>query len=182
LDLLMALNEMELVSVAISVTADNDTTRRNLEPRASSIESRLKTISKLAEKKIPIHGMLAPIIPGINDNQLFNMVRLVADEGAKTASYQIVRLNGELQDIFANWLEENLPNRKDKVLNAIRSCHGGQLNDSRFGMRMKGEGRLAEIIHKQFKLAYSKYFSNPEKTELRCDLFSPIVNGQLRLW
>ncbi|MFZ1255252.1 MAG: PA0069 family radical SAM protein [Saprospiraceae bacterium] len=182
LDILTDLNNLKLCSIAISVTADNDKTRRTLEPRASSIESRLKTISKLAENKIPIHGMLAPIIPGINDSQLFNMLRLTSEAGANTASYQIVRLNGDLQAIFNNWLEVNIPERKAKVLNAIRSCHGGQLNDSRFGLRMKGEGSISEIINQQFKLAYAKFFPNPQKANLRCDLFCPIINGQLRLW
>jgi DNA repair photolyase len=182
LDLLIALNELTLCSVAVSITASTDVTRRIMEPRASTIESRMKIVKTLSENKIPVHVMLAPIIPGINDTELITMVKNVSALGANSASYQIVRLNGDLQPIFENFLSLQLPDRKEKVLNAIKSCHDGQLNDSRFGLRMKGEGNVAQIIKQQFKLAYSKYFPNPKKIELRKDLFSPVINGQMRIW
>ncbi|MBK6573005.1 MAG: hypothetical protein IPG21_11120 [Saprospiraceae bacterium] len=84
--------------------------------------------------------MLAPIIPGVNDGN-FDMVKQVAEAGAKTASYQIVRLNGDLQPIFGHWLEEQFPDRKERILNSIRSSRR-RTGDSRFGTRMKGEETL----------------------------------------
>ncbi len=182
LDLLKELSKLHLCAVAVSITASTDQTRRIMEPRASTIDSRWKIIRTLSEHKIPVHAMLAPIIPGINDSELFKMVQTAAEHGANSTSYQIVRLNGDLQAIFENFLTKQLPDRKDKVLQAIKSCHDGQLNDSRFGLRMKGRGNVADIIKQQFKLAHSKYFTNSTKTELRKDLFSPIINGQLRIW
>lgn len=182
LDLLSKLNESELCSVAISLTAANDKTRRIMEPRASSIQSRLKLMQILSRAGIPVHAMIAPVIPGINDAEIFSMLKLAANAGANSASYQIVRLNGDLQIIFENFLDQQFPDRKEKILNQIRACHGGKLSDSRFGMRMKGEGKIAEMINRQFKLAYSKYFPHPVKVNLRSDLFSPIRNGQMNIW
>lgn len=182
LDLLKELNALQLCSVAISITAAHDATRRIMEPRASSIDSRLKIVRILSDHKIPVHAMFAPIIPGINDSELISMIKTASDHGAGSASYQIVRLNGDLQPIFENFLSEQLPDRKEKVLNAIKSTHDGQLSDSRFVTRMKGNGEIAKIINLQFKLAYSKYFVDPKKVELRKDLFSPIINGQLKIW
>ncbi len=182
LDLLVELSKLNLCSIAISITAATDLTRRIMEPRASTIESRLKIVKIFSENKIPVHAMFAPTIPGINESELINMVKIASENGANSASYQIVRLNGDLQAIFENFLTERLPARKDKVLNAIKSCHDGHLNDSRFGLRMKGNGNVTLIIRQQFKLAYSKYFPNPQKIELRKDLFSPVINGQLRIW
>jgi len=181
LDVLLALNSLNLVSVAISVTASQDATRRIMEPRASTIESRLKAIIKLKEAGIPVHAMLAPIIPGINDNELMNMVKLTADAGASSASYQIVRLNGELPVLFGTWLVAQYPDRKQRILNAIRDSHQGQLNDSSFKTRMKGSGTIADSIRQQFKLAYKRHYPNPQKVNLNTDLFIRIKNGQLPL-
>ena len=182
LDILKELNSNKLVSVAISVTASQDTTRRIMEPRASTIESRLKVIAKLKESEIPVHAMLAPIIPGINDTELMKMVHITADAGASSASYQIVRLNGELPVLFESWLDHHYPDRKDRILNAIRESHQGQLNDSNFKTRMKGSGSIADSIRQQFKLAYKRSYPNPQKPNLRTDLFQRIKNGQLVIW
>ncbi|MBK6573002.1 MAG: hypothetical protein IPG21_11105, partial [Saprospiraceae bacterium] len=54
LDLLGELNDLHLVQVAISVAA-HDRTRRVMEPRASTIASRFRTIRLLAERGIPVH-------------------------------------------------------------------------------------------------------------------------------
>lgn len=182
LSVLSELNSLNLVSVAISITASEDKTRRIMEPRASTIESRLQTISKLRASGIPVHAMLAPIIPGINDSELMEMVKLTADAGASSASYQIVRLNGQLPELFGAWLDEQYPDRKQRILNAIKECHQGQLNDSNFKTRMKGSGTLSDSIRQQFKLAYKRYYPNPQKVTLRTDLFIRIKNGQLPLW
>ena len=182
LDLLGELNDLHLVQVAISVTAAHDRTRRVMEPRASTIASRFRTIRLLAERGIPVHGMLAPIIPGVNDMEIFDMVKQVAEAGAKTASYQIVRLNGDLQPIFGHWLEEQFPDRKERILNSIRSSHGGELGDSRFGTRMKGEGNIADIIRQQFKLAHSSFMPKTERQSLRTDLFRPVRGNMRELW
>ena len=182
LDVLLALNSLNLVSVAISVTASQDSTRRIMEPRASTIESRLNAISKLRDAGIPVHAMLAPIIPGINDAELMNMVKLTAVAGASSASYQIDLLNGEMPVLFGTWLDAQYPDRKQRILNAIRDSHQGQLNDSSFKTRMKGSGTIADSIRQQFKLAYIRHYPNPQKVSLRTDLFIRIKNGQLPLW
>jgi len=182
LDLLDQLNQFNLVRVAISVTASQDATRRIMEPRASSILSRLSTIRLLSKLDIPVHAMLAPIIPGINSHEIFEMVSACADAGAKTCSYQIVRLNGDLQQIFEDWLEIQMPEKKDKVFNQIKSCHGGSLSDSRFKIRMKGEGNMADIIKQQFLLAKTKYFQPIELPAMNLELFRPPIKGMRSLW
>ncbi len=182
LDLLISLNKKQLCSVAISLTSFDDSLRRVLEPRASSIASRFKTIKELCQHKIPVHIMMAPIIPGLNDIEIFKILEHSSKLGANSASYQIVRLNGDLQEIFNTFLDKQFPNQKNKIINAIKSCHNDRLSDSRFGLRMKGEGNVAEMIRQQFHLAYNKYFPKSIKTKLRTDLYNPIKNGQMSLW
>lgn len=177
LDILTELSRLNLVKIAISITAATDKVRRIMEPRASSIQSRIQTIETLSENNIPVHAMLAPIIPSINDHEIFDMVRLAAESGAMTSSYQLVRLNGDLETIFSDWLEKNFSEKSTRILNQIKSCHGGSVNNSKFGVRFKGEGPIAQMIRQNFKLAYSKYFKPAETLNLDSTLFKPYRNG-----
>lgn len=70
----------------------------------------------------------------------------------------MVRLNGAIGGIFEDWLKKNFPDRVNKVWNQIADLHGGEVNDSRFGRRMAGEGNLADIIHQLYRHAKKKYY------------------------
>lgn len=182
LDLLKKMAEHKLLHVAISVTTLDDDLRQVLEPRTASIPSRLKTIRALSTNGIPVFAMLAPIIPGLTDHELFDLTKAVAEAGASGAGMQIVRLNGEIALIFEDWVRKTHPDRADKILNKIRECHGGQLGDSRFGKRMRGEGNIAEIIQKQFQLAKKKFLKDKKLPSFDLDLHEPFKTGQLRLF
>ena len=84
--------------------------------------------------------MLAPIIPGINSHEILNLAKAVSENGACSIAFTMVRLNGAIGEIFSNWIKKALPDRADKVLHQIQECHGGNLNDGRFGIR--GSSRL----------------------------------------
>ena len=182
LDLLKALNEFGLVGVHISVTSLNPDTRRLLEPRTTTMTQRLRTIEKLTEAVIPVNAMLAPIIPGINSHELIGLARAVADAGARSFGLNVVRLNGAIGDIFTHWIRKAMPERAEKVLSQIRSCHGGTLNDSRFGIRNKGEGPLAQQIHGMAEICQKKYFSGREFPALNTSLHQEYKTGQLKLF
>ncbi len=157
IDILKDLNSLGLVKVAISINTLNESLRRKLEPRTASVKERLKTMAFLAKEGIPVMAMVAPVIPGLNDHEIIEIVRRAALMGAGKARYIVVRLNGDVATIFKDWLSKAYPDRSRKVISKIELCHGGKLNDSRFGMRMKGEGKIAEIIADQFRLAVRKF-------------------------
>lgn len=75
-----------------------------------------------------------------------------------------------------------MPDRADRVLNRIRDCHGGNLNESRFGKRMRGEGEIANVIHNQAKLAKKQYFAGKEWPAYNLELHEQAKNPQLRLF
>ena len=157
LDLIQELQKHNLVQVAISVTSLNEEVRRAMEPRTSTTQKRLQTIRTLAGAGIPVRAMLAPIIPGLTDHELPGLIKAVSEAGATTASYMVVRLNGALGPLFADWINKAFPERASKVLKQIGELHGGQLNDSRYGTRMKGEGAYADMINKLFHQSRKKY-------------------------
>jgi DNA repair photolyase len=182
LDILEALNRDNLVRVHISVTSLDKETRRMLEPRTATTAQRLKTIEVLAGAGIPVNAMLAPIIPGLNSHELLPLARAVSEAGARSFGLTVVRLNGAVGEVFTTWIRNALPGKAEKVLSQIRACHGGNLNDSRFGVRNKGEGAVAEHIHHMARIARRRYFGEPDSSPLNTDLHARYKTGQLTLF
>ena len=181
LDLLKALAEQNLVSVAISITTLNENLRRTMEPRTASVKNRLETIKQLADNNIPVMAMMAPIIPSLNSHEILPLAKKVAEMGASNLGYTMVRLNGAVEEIFTQWIEEHYPDRAKRVLNQIKGAHGGTTSDSRFGTRMRGEGNAAEMIKSQIVLARKKYGLDRKMNNLDTSLFIP-GGGQLSLF
>ncbi len=182
LDILKKMSDLDLVHVSISITSLDEDLRRVLEPRTASVQSRLFTVQKLSEMGIPVNVMFAPIIPGLNDHEVFKVAEWTARLGARSMGYTMVRLNGDVAVIFEDWLRKNFPDRADKVLNKIKSCHGGQVEDHRFGTRMRGEGNIAEIIRSTVQLARRKFFEGRETPPYNLSLHEQLKNPQLSLF
>jgi DNA repair photolyase len=153
IDLLSELARHDAAVVAISLTTLDDGLRRVMEPRTSRPTRRLAAIEALAGAGIPAGVMTAPIIPGLNDHELPALLSAAGRAGATFAAYVPVRLPYAVRPLFEDWLERHFPERKEKVLNRIRSMRGGELNDPRFGSRMRGEGLFAEHIAQLFSIS-----------------------------
>ncbi len=152
IDLLTDLAHKNLIKVFVSVTSLSEETRKKLEPRTVTAPQRLKVVEELSKQGIPVGVNVAPIIPGLTDHEIPAILKESATHGALWANYIIVRLNGQIGDIFHNWLSVNYPDRSDKIWHAIQSCHQGNVNSSVFGQRMKGSGKISEIIRDTFRL------------------------------
>jgi DNA repair photolyase len=157
LELLKELAAHSLVHVMVSITGLNEDTRLLLEPRTATYQNRLKVVNQLSKEGIPVGIMAAPLIPGINSHEVSAIIEAAAANGARTAGMTIIRLNGAIGGIFKDWLFKSFPDRADKVWNQIIECHGGTVNDSRFGTRMRGEGKIAEAIVAMFRNARKKH-------------------------
>jgi DNA repair photolyase len=153
LDLLAALAERRLCSVAVSLTTLDDDLKRVLEPRAAGPRVRLRVIRELTAAGVPVTVLLAPVIPALNDQELEALVGAAADAGASNAAFMLLRLPHELGALFEQWLREHYPQRADRVLNLMRELRDGRLNDPRFGHRMRGEGPYAALLAARFAAA-----------------------------
>lgn len=153
LDLLAALAEQRLVSVAISLTTLDDDLKRSLEPRAPSGRARLRTIRALREAGVPVAVLCAPMIPMINDHELERLLAAARDAGARFGGYVLLRLPHEVAPLFEEWLQQHMPARAAHVMSLIRQMRGGARYDSRFGIRMRGEGVFAQLLARRFALA-----------------------------
>jgi DNA repair photolyase len=182
LDILKELAKLNLIRVNISITSLSEETRRILEPRTASIKQRLKTVETFSANGIPVNVMVAPIIPFINSHEILPIVKTVSEAGAYSVGYTIVRLNGAIAEIFSDWIKKALPDKAERVLHQIEACHGGNLNDSRFGTRMRGEGEFAKQIAQQFKIAKKKYFKEEKLQPLETSYYLQLKNPQYKLF
>src|SRR5437667_855131 len=152
IDLLRDLAACNAVAVNISVTSLEPNLQQVLEPRTTSPQGRLDAIGRLRAANIPVGVMVAPIIPGLTDHEVPNILEACANAGAQFAGYTIIRLPWAVAPLFEHWLDEHFPERKEKVLSRIRHLRGNRLNNSQWHTRMTGEGIFAEQIASLFKL------------------------------
>jgi DNA repair photolyase len=166
IDLLSELASERLVRIFLSVTTLQEDLRQKMEPRTAAVHKKLEVIEKLNEAGIPVGIMIGPVIPGLNDEEIPAIIRSAADRGASNAGLNILRLNGAIGDIFSDWLERNFPDRNHKIWNQVAAVHGGKVNDSEWGRRLSGEGKIADTIKFIFSTAKKKYMSSRAWPEL----------------
>jgi DNA repair photolyase len=181
LDLLQPLAELGLVRVALSVTSLDHRLSRKLEPRASTPEKRLEAIRLLSEAGVPTVAMAAPMIPAINDMELERILGAVAAQGARSANVILVRLPGEVREIFREWLLRHFPDRVGHVMSLIRDARGGKDNDPRFFSRFEGQGAYAVLLRQRFEKARDRFGLNQSLPPLRTDLFVPPAKEEAQL-
>ncbi len=182
LDILKEMAQLNIISINISITSLSEDTRRLLEPRTATIKQRLKTVEILSQNGIPVRVMMAPIIPSLNSHEILPLVKKVAELGAKDVAYTIVRLNGQVAEIFRDWAYKTIPDRAERILNQIAECHGGNLNDSNWGRRIKGDGNIAEQIKNTMAIAKRKYLKDSSMPSLDSSHYLELKNPQLRLF
>jgi DNA repair photolyase len=179
-DLLKEMARKKLVSILVSITSFNEDLRRSMEPRTTTASQRLRTIRELSNEGIRMGVMLGPMIPGLNEHEMQRIMKEAKDNGATFTAYTFIRLNGAIKLLFHDWLYKNFPDRADKVWHMIEAGHDGQVNDSRFGVRMRGEGQIAELVRQQYKKYGKLYGLNAERWELDCTQFRrPGEQGKL---
>lgn len=180
MDVLKKMADRNLVSILVSITSLNEDLRKVMEPRTTTAKQRLKLIKELSDQGVRMGVMLGPMIPGLNEHEMHDIIKLASEAGAKFSAYTFIRLNGSIKLLFHDWLLKNFPDRADKVWHLIEGSHGGKVNDSRWGVRMRGEGNIAEIVGMQYRKYTNKYGLNHERLELDTTRFMrPGSQGRL---
>ncbi|MGD0812064.1 MAG: PA0069 family radical SAM protein [Verrucomicrobiota bacterium] len=181
IDLLRDLAAHHAVMVHLSINSLDPELARKLEPRAASPKMRLAAVEALAKAGVPVGVLVAPVIPALNDHEIPSVLAAAKAAGAGWACTEILRLPLTVAPIFEQWLEQNVPGKKDKVLNRIRAIRGGKLNDARFGSRMRGEGIFAGQISQMFHVARQKAGLAEDGPELSAAAFRRPEGAQLGL-
>lgn len=183
-DLLAELARHNLVSVGMSVTSLDPRLSQALEPRAAAPARRLAALGALVEAGVPVHAMIAPVIPAITDHELEAIVAACADAGVIQASWIMIRLPHEVAPLFREWLDTHFPDRAGKVMAIIQDMRGGKDNDPRFGHRFRPQSAWADVLRKRFRIAMKRHGMSMEVLRAPLDTTQfqrPCADGQLSL-
>lgn len=181
IDILSRMAERGLAKVALSVTTMDRMLARTMEPRASTPTKRLEAIRQLSDAGIPASVMVAPIIPGLTDQEMERILDSAYAAGAREAGYVVLRLPLEVSPIFKDWLLRHYPDRYRHVMSLIRSMRDGKDYDSEWGKRMKGAGPYAWQIGRRFEITAKRLGLNTERRTLRTDQFVAAGKAQEQL-
>jgi DNA repair photolyase len=181
IDIFKELAQYEAIQVVISITTLDRELARNMEPRASTPALRLKAVEELSKAGIPVSVNMAPIIPGLTDHEIPSLLKAVAEAGAQSASYVMLRLPYGVKDLFQTWLDEHYPLRKQRVISRIKEIRGGKLYNPEFKSRMSGEGIYAQYVEQMFLNSRKRYGLDKRGNILSTAHFRRSPAGQLSL-
>jgi DNA repair photolyase len=181
-DVLSEMGRKNIVSAMVSITSFNENLRRVMEPRTTTAKQKLKVINELSSAGVRMGIMMGPMIPGLNEHEMQRIMLAARDNGATFTAYTFIRLNGAIKFLFHDWLYKNFPERADKVWHLIESSHDGQVNDTRWGVRMRGEGPVATLVAQQYRKYGKLYGMNAEEWSLDRTKFKRPGDAQGKLF
>jgi DNA repair photolyase len=184
LDILAPMAESQLVHVFVSVTTLDLPLARTMEPRTSTPTARLRAIGALSHAGVPVGVMVAPIIPGLNDAEVPEILRQAKEAGAQTANYVMIRLPLTVEPVFKEWLVRTQPSKADLILGRIRAVRDGKLNDSTWRQRQVGTGEIAFQIAAMFQVFRKRHGLEGPLATQDCTGFRPPTDpsGQMSLF
>jgi DNA repair photolyase len=165
--LLAELARRARADVNVSVAFADDAMARKIEPYASRPSIRLEVVKELADAGVPVGVIVAPIIPGLNDQDIPAVLERARAAGASWAGMTLVRLPAEVLPVFEERLAEAYPDRAQKVRSAILQIRGGKMNKSGFGERFAGEGARWDAIRMLFDVTCKKLGFETEERSMR---------------
>lgn len=166
LDVLVALHEVTSVAVYLSIPFADEAMGRAIEPYAASIPRRFAVLRALSSAGIETGVSLSPMIPGLNDDQIPEVLERAREAGAQRAFMAMLRLPAEVRPVFLERLREAVPLRADKVISAIEQSRGGKLYDPRFGARMRGQGPRWAAIEALFGAQHRRLGFGDDRSQL----------------
>lgn len=186
IDILARMAARNLVKVALSVTTLDPALARSMEPRAATPAKRLAAMRSLAGAGVPVAVMTAPVIPGVNDDEIERILEAAHAAGAREAGYVMLRLPHEVRDSMWTWLETSWPEKARRARALMRQSRGGRDYDAAWGERMTGSGPYAWMTGRRFQLACARIGLNQTRLRLDVSQFRPPsaaeMNGQMSLF
>ncbi len=182
IDLLQRLARETWVRVFFSIPfADNEMARK-VEPQAPSITSRLEAMRRLSEAGIPTGVSVAPVIPGLNDEAIPEILARARAAGATSATYILLRLSGSVEPVFLERMQTAFPDRARKITNRLREVRSGALTETRFFKRHEGEGTYWSMVEQLFETGCRKAGFPAEQDEPVPRTFHRPLSGQMSLF
>jgi len=182
LDVIAPMADHRLIQVVLSVTTLDQDLARSMEPRTSTPQAKLRAIERLSAAGVPVGVLVAPVIPGLTDHEIPNILAAVKDAGARFANWLLLRLPMSVEQVFLDWLDANHPEAKPRIESRIRETRDGCLSDSRFGQRLTGEGSYARSIADTFQVFARQCGLDGPIPDLDSTQFRPPREGSGQRW
>ena len=111
IDLMRQIGQVTDVAANLSVPTIDDKAWRASEPHTPNPRARLEAVAELNKAGIPTGILIAPLMPGINDDprQVEQILQAAADAGATGVGGIALHLRGEVRGIFMEWLRSYRP-------------------------------------------------------------------------
>jgi DNA repair photolyase len=111
IDLMLQIDERTHFTAYLSVPTIDERAWRETEPRTPSPRARLAALERLADAGLDVGVVIAPLLPGINDNaeQIEAIVRAAEDAGAESIDALPLHLRGATKRVFLDWLGATRP-------------------------------------------------------------------------
>jgi len=146
-DLWQKLGRQNAGRVTVTLVTLDDELAKKLEPRAASPRRRLYVIRELVKAGVPVSVNIAPVIPGLTDTEMPQLLQAVADAGAKRVAWVLLRLPYQVKDLFLDWLQRSVhPDRARKVESLIRQARGGKLYDAGRRQRFRLDDSTSKMV------------------------------------
>ena len=156
IDVLQEIARVASAHVTVSVPLWDPERSRAVEPYVATPQRRMRIVRAMADAGISVSVNVAPIIPGLGDEEIPKILTAARDAGATGAGYVLLRLPGPVAQVFEERMRAAMPLRVDRIMHRIRETRGGQVYDARFGVRGRGEGEYAATIRSLFMATASR--------------------------
>jgi DNA repair photolyase len=129
----------------LSVPTIDEKVWRQTEPHTPSPYARLEAVAEINRAGIPCGILIAPLIPGVNDQpeQVDRIIELATEAGATSIGGICLHLRGEVRDIWFDWLRQYRPDlipRYEQLY--ARGAYAPKEERERLAAMVRGGGRL----------------------------------------
>jgi DNA repair photolyase len=110
-ELMLAAAERAPVTANLSIPTIDEKVWRQTEPHTPHPLARVEAVAELNRVGIPTGVLIAPLIPGVNDQpeQVERIIELCTEAGAVDIGGIALHLRGEVKQLWFEWLEEHRP-------------------------------------------------------------------------
>jgi DNA repair photolyase len=178
LDVLQELQRVASVGVTISIPIWDREHAHAVEPFVATPQRRMKTIERLCAAGLDVGVNIAPVIPGLSDADIPQILEAAHAAGARRAGFVFLRLPGSVAQVFEERIRAALPLRAERILSRVREARGGKLYDSRFGIRGTGQGSYAEAARALFDTTVRRLGMNEDFHGQASDTFQRPGRGR----
>ena len=182
LDVLKQLNREAWIRVYLSIPFLSDAMARKVEPHAPSTTKRFETMKLLSDAGIPTGISIAPLIPGLNEDDIPRLLERARTAGADTAVMALLRLSGSVEAVFLDRMREAVPFRVGKIVSRLREVRGGALTEEAFFERQRGKGVYWDMVAQLFGMAKRRAGFPDEDASPMADTFRRPAGEQASLF